>query len=191
MSVAANALATLDEVKNFYGMTGSKQTDDDLIEDLIDRTTQLFQTYCGVTSFKAADYTEYLDGEGSRFLFPKNTPIISVSNIADDTDWVWASDTTIGADAYRIVDEKHIVYKDSLFGRGDQNVKLDYRAGYEAIPGDLKQACIEEVTKRYKHRRDIDILTKSLEDGDATYSETAFLPQTLEVLYKYRSLWVQ
>ncbi len=77
MSVAANALATLDEVKEFYDMTGSKQADDDLIEDLIDRMTVTFQTYCGVVSFKAADYTEYIDGESTKYIFPKNTPIIS------------------------------------------------------------------------------------------------------------------
>jgi len=191
MSVATNALATLDEVKDFYGMTGSKQTDDDLIEDLINRITQLFQTYCGVASFKATNYTEYLDGEGSKYIFPKNAPIISVSNLWDDTDWAWASDSLIASTDYRVIDNKYIVYKDSLFATGDQNIKLSYRAGYEAIPLDLKQACIQEVTIRYKHRRDIDILTKSLEDGDASYSESAFLASTLETLYKYRTMWVQ
>lgn len=191
MSVATNALATLDEVKNFYGMSGSKQTDDDLIEDLIDRMTQLFQTYCGVNSFKATNYTEYIDGESSKYIFPKNTPIISITSIHDDSDWSWAVDTLIAAADYRAVDAKYIVYRDSLFTTGDQNIKLIYRAGYENIPADLKQSCIEEVTKRYKHRRDIDVLTKALEDGDVTYSETAFLPGTLETLYKYRTLWVQ
>jgi len=191
MSVAANALATLEEVKDFYGMTGSKQADDDLIEDLIDRITQLFQTYCGWSSFKAADYTEYIDGESTKYIFPINTPIISITSIHDDTDWVYGSDTLIENTEYRSVDERYIVSKDSLFGRGDQNIKLVYRAGYETIPGDLKQSCIEEVTKRYKHRRDIDIQAKSLDDGDATYSESAFLPATKEVLYKYKTMWVQ
>ena len=191
MSVAANAFATLEEVKDFYGMTGSKQADDDLLEDLIDRVTQLFETYCGWNSFKAANYVEYIDGESTKYIFPKNTPIISITSIHDDTDWEYAADSLIADTEYRAVDERYIVYKDALFGRGDQNIQLTYRAGYETVPFDLKQACIEEVTKRYKHRRDIDILTKSLDDGDATYSESAFLPTTLEVLYKYKTMWVQ
>ena len=189
MSVADNALATLDEFKNFYGMTGAKQLEDDLIEDMIDRMTQLFQTYCGVTSFKAADYTEYIDGESSKYIFPKNTPIISVTELNEDADWNWAADTTIGSDEYRIIDDNQIMYK--TFAAGDQSIKLVYRAGFESVPLDLKQACIEEASIRYKHRRDINILTKSLEDGDATYSTTAFLPATLETLYKYRTMWVQ
>ena len=190
MSVADNALATLDEVKNFYGMTGAKQTDDDLLEDLINRITQSFQTYCGVTSFKAADYTEYIDGESSKYIFPKNTPIQTITEINEDPDWNWASDTTIGSDEYRIIDDKYIV-RNSNFAAADQSIKLIYNAGYITIPFDLKQACIEEVSIRYKHRRDIDIQTKSLEDGDATYNTGAFLPSTLEVLYKYRTMWVQ
>ena len=171
-------------------MTGAKQLIDDLIEDLINRITGLFQTYCGVTSFKAVNYIEYLEGESSKYIFPKNTPIISVTELNEDSNWVWASDTTIGADCYRVIDDKYVVY-DSNFARADQSIKLTYRAGYESIPLDLKQACIEEVTVRYKHRQSIDILTKSLEDGDATYSEGAFLPSTLETLYKYKTMWVQ
>ena len=57
MSVSANALTTLDNVKNFYGMVGAKQLDDDLLEDLIDRVTESFQSYCNVTAFKQNTYT--------------------------------------------------------------------------------------------------------------------------------------
>jgi hypothetical protein len=190
MSVAANALATLEEVKLFYGMVGSKQADDDLLEDLIDRMTQQFETYCGVNSFKVTDYTEYIDGQSSKYIFPQNPPIVSITSINDDSDWTWDSSTLIDAADYRIVDSRYVVYN-SKFGSGDQNIQMVYRGGYSTIPLDLKQSCIEEVTKRYKHRRDIDMTDKTLDDGSASYTETAFLPQTLEVLYKYKLMWIQ
>ena len=115
---------------------------------------------------------------------------MSITSINDDYDWTWASDTLLDSGDYRIVDQRYIVSKDFSFSRGDQNLKLIYRAGYETIPDDLKQSCIEEVSRKYKHRRDIDIETKSLEDGDATYSTSSFLPTTMEVLHKYKTMWV-
>lgn len=190
MSVADNALATLNECKDFYGMTASKQADDDLIEDLIDRVTQLFETYCGITSFKAADYTEYIDGQSDKYIFPKNTPINSVTSIHDDTDWVWGANELLDASDYRIVDEKYVVYNSGVFSLGEQNIRIIYNGGFTTIPLDLKQACIEEVMTRYKHRKDMDVIQKSQEDGNVTYNQAAFLPSTLVVLNKYRPLWV-
>ena len=190
MSVSENTLATLDEIKDYYQFGSTKQIDDDLLEDLSDRVTVLFQTYCEVSSFKSADYTEYQDGEGSKYLFLNNAPINSIAEVNEDSDWNWASDTTIGVDDYRIIDKKYLVMKDSLFTYGDQNYKVIYNAGYDTIPLDLKQVCIEEVIRRYKHRKDFDVVAKSLEDGSVTYTEKGLLTGTKQVLIKYKNNWI-
>ena len=190
MAVADYALATLDEIKDFYQFGSTKQVDDDLLEDLSNRVTILFQTYSEVESFKSADYTEYVDGSYNKYMFLNNTPINSVTSIAEDSDWVWASDSTVASTDYRIIDSKYLVAKETVWARGDQNYKVIYNAGYDAIPLDLKQVCIEEVVRRYKHRKDFDVVAKSLEDGTVTYSEKGLLTGTKQVLNKYKQNWL-
>jgi len=190
MSVSTNALTTLDAVKEYYGMTGSKQSDDDLIENLIDRVTELFQSYCNVNAFKAKNYTEYLDGMGSKYLFVNNVPINSITSIHDDDEWDFTTDDLVDSSSYRIVDKKYIVNKDYLFSLGDQNIKIVYNAGYSAIPYDLENACIEEVVRRYRHRRDVDVRSKTLDDGTVQYESKNLLHSTRIVLSKYRNNWV-
>jgi len=186
MAVATGSLATLDEIKDFYQFGSTKQIDDDLLEDLSDRVTILFQTYCEVKSFYAADYTDVYDGSGTKYLFLNNTPINSVSEVNEDSDWVWASDTTVGDSEYRIIDNKYLVMKDDVFVCGDQNYRVTYNAGFTTIPLDLKQVAIEEIVRRYKHRKDFDVVAKSLDDGNVTYSEKGLLTSTKQVLNKYR-----
>ncbi len=192
MAVADYALATLNEIKDYYQFAskGRKQIDDDLLEDLSNRVSIMFQTYCGITSFKSTDYTEYQDGFASKYLFVNNVPINSVAEINEDSDWDWASDTTIAADSYRIIDGKYIVIKDTIFAAGDQSIKITYNAGYDSIPLDLKQVCIEEVVRRFKHRKDFDVVAKSMEDGSVNYSEKGLLTGTKQVLDRYKNNWV-
>ena len=64
------AITTLSEVKEFYGITGDKQEDNDLITALISRFTSIFESYCNRTSFESATYTDYLDSDGGYYIFP-------------------------------------------------------------------------------------------------------------------------
>jgi len=190
MAVESNALCSLDEVKNYIGMVGSKQVDDDLLEDLSNRVTQLFTNFCERDTFKVKTYTEYYDGDASRHLFVNNTPLISITSIYDDPDWVWGSDTLLVASTYRIVDGKYVTLNGEAFSSYDQSIKIVYRAGYETIPLDLKQAAIEEVVRKYKHRKDFDVLSKTLDDGTADYIGPELMKSTLQVLKFYRVNWV-
>lgn len=187
MAVSANALCTLDDVKDFLNMSGAVNADDELIMDLIDSVTDIFEIYCGVKAFKLNTYTEYYDGDYDKYIFPNNTPIVSVLEINDDTDWIWATDTTMAADTYRIVDSKYIVLKSDNTTNGDQNIKLRYTAGYATIPNDLKQICIEESSRRYKNRMDFDVISKTLDDGTVQYTEKGLLTTTKDVLNKYNN----
>ncbi len=74
----------------------------------------------------------------------------------------------------------------TIFSRYDQNIKIVFNAGYVTIPGDLKQACIEEAGRRYKHRRDFDVITKTMDDGTIQYTQRGLLPSTTDILNKYK-----
>ena len=183
-------ICNLDMVKDYLGMQGAKQLDDDLITDLCGRVTKQFENYCGVTSFNAADFVEYHNGCGSKHLFPNaNLPINSITTIHDDPEWTWGSDTLIAATDYRIVDSKYIVAQTN-FTDNEQNVKVVFNAGYTNIPEDLLQSAIEETGRKYKHRLDFDVLNKVMTDGTVQYVDPGLMKSTVQILKFYKNAWV-
>ena len=181
----ATAITTLEAVYEQLSVEGS--TDDTLIQNLIDRYTDMFEKYCGVDSFLVADYTEYTDGNGSVHMFVKNNPVNSITQIAVDSDWVWGADTTATASDYRIVGDRYIAYKTG-FASGLQNVKIQYNAGWSVIPEDLEQALLMEVVRMYIRRKDPDVEIKTLTDGSTHLTPSGLMPSTKQILSKYMRL---
>ena len=181
----ATAIITLSDVYEFLSVSGSD--DDTLYQNLIDRKTMEFENWCGLDSFYVYDYTEYYDGEGDSYLFVKNFPINSIDEIASDSDWVWGTDTVIDSSDYRLVEKNYIAYK-SYFNPGLQNIKITYNAGYSVIPLDLKEALVEEVTRVYHRRKEIDVFIKTLQDGSQHRIPSGFMPNTKVILGKYKRL---
>ena len=187
MSVSNNALTTLEAVKEWASISGSKQEDDDLMESLIDSFTTIFENYCGVDSFKQASYTEYYDGSGGIYLFVKNVPLNSITNIWSDRDWAWETGDLVDSADYRIVEDRYVASVVG-WGCGIQNIKITYNAGYATVPFDLQQICNEEVYRRYKKRREIDVMIKTLENGSLHFPPSNLLISTIQVLSKYKRL---
>jgi uncharacterized phiE125 gp8 family phage protein len=186
-----NALATRLEVKNFLRMTGSDNVTDNLIHDLINRVSSIFEEYCGRT-FLQADYTEYYDGEGSAMLFLDKYPVQSVDSIYDDVSWQWGSDTKLDSAYYRIADERIIVYNYGTFSKGTQNIKITYNAGFTSVPYDLKQACVEETSRLFDSSKNSnrDIISNTNQRGTVQYIIDKFLPLTQSILNRYKTIGV-
>lgn len=177
--------ATLDQVKDFMGMTGSNALIDELIEDLISRVTDMFHKYCGVDQFKSKSYTEYYSGSGTRELFTDQRPIISVESIAIDHDWIWGTDSTVASTDYAIMDDC-IVLKATYFTTGTRNIKVIYTAGFATIPNDLTLACIMETARIFKRRENIDVVSKSYDGGGSvTKFMEGMLPESKRILNRY------
>lgn len=188
MAVSEYALVTLAEVKDFMGMKGSTSDADDLIEDLINRVSVLFESYLN-RKILSRDWLQFIDGKGLSVLFPDQPMITSVSGIWDDSEWLWEDVDLIPADEYRIVDNSYIAFRTTTtLGNYEKNIKLLYTAGYDETPDDLKQACITEISRMYKNRNQVDILSKSLSDGSVTMVAQDFLPLTITTLNKYKRI---
>ena len=181
----STAIATVSDIYEYVSISGSD--DDTLIQNLIDRKTELFTKYCHLDSFFVTDYTEYYDGNNSPYLFVKNFPINSITEIAVDSDWEWNTEDVIDSDDYRVVEKNYIVYND-YFSEGLQNIRIKYNAGYSVIPLDLKEALIEEVWRNYKRRKEIDVFIKTLQDGSQHRIESGLMKMTKTVLSKYMRL---
>lgn len=196
ITLNANALCSRNEVKDFLQMKAAGNDIDDFVNQTINRISTLFESWCH-RQFMSATYTEYFDGgggganSGGSWLFPNVSPIISVTSIFEDDDWVWGVDDEIDSVEYRVADGNSIFY-DGIFTNGPQSVRLIYVAGYtsDTIPEDLKQAAIVEVARIVKHRTDFDVLTVNRDDGTVQYTQYDFLPLSLKTLYRYRITYV-
>lgn len=189
MAVNAFSLVTLDNVVKFIGQDSFNSDDSDLIEDLINRVSTLFESYMN-RNILSREYTERYDGGGSDKLFPKQPKITTVSGVWDDYDWDFTDDDLVDADDYTVVDSNYIVFKDITLGAYSQNIKIIYTAGYTSTPEDIKQACITEVARMFKNRLEVDITAQTLADGSVSYSAKTFLPLTVTTLNKYKMLVV-
>lgn len=152
---------------------------------MIGRVSTAFETYCG-RIFNSATYTEYYDGNGHSNLYLDQYPVTSITSINDDTSWLWTSSTLIPSASYRIQDKRMVVYNGNFSNPGIQSVKVVYVAGYTDIPEDLRQSCVEESARKFKHRTDFDETAKTMGDGSATFQELDILPQTKRILNSYR-----
>lgn len=187
MAVNQYSLITLDNVVKFIGQDSFNSDDSDLIEDLINRVSSLFESYMD-RNILTREYTEYHDGGGNAVLFPKQPKITTISGIWDDYDWDYTDDDLVDADDYKIVDELYVVLKNTTFNNYTQNIKIIYTAGYTTTPDDLVQACITEVARMFKNRLEVDIQSQTLADGSVTYFTKTLLPITKLTLDKYKRI---
>jgi len=191
MALNDNALCTVQEVKDYYGMTGTDASTDTLIEEVINGASQIFETYCD-RAFLTDTYTDYYDGKGKSVLFVDNSPITTISGIWDDTEWNWATTSEISSANYRIADGNRVVFRDTVLNDGDQNVKIIYDAGYASVPDDLRQTCTIEVARIVKESLNKTFYISSKQDasGSVSYTSQDFLPATFIVLNKYKRKYV-
>lgn len=195
MAVGAYALCTLNQVKEYLGISVETRDSekDPFYEALIDRTSSRFEKYCDRYLKQRVNIEEHYDGGGRYYLYTDNYPITSISGIWDDSNWDYDDATLIDSDNYRIANnDMSVILKSSAacFNNYVENIRIIYTAGYKTVPDDIVQACVVEVVKTFKQRNDPHITRKSLVDGSSTRFETDFLPSTVSILNIYRNMSV-
>ncbi len=152
-------LISLEDVNDAFQWTATEATTESgLLINLINRTSARMETYCG-RKFKARSYIEYQDGDGGPMVFTDQYPITTVSSLWDDIERLFtnsANDEIDSADYLIYSDEGSIrLYNDeSTFDRGYQNIRITYSGGYDTIPADLEQACLDWVLTLYRKIKD-------------------------------------
>jgi len=193
MSINVNqyALVSLAEVKNFIDMIVSNSETDDLLSNLINRYSILFENYMN-RDILSREYTQYYDGGGHDMLFLNQYPITTISGIWDDSDWEWNSTTEVDSTSYRVSDEASgiINFRYTTLGDYIENIKIIYTAGYSSVPEDIKLSCIKEVARSYKGRNEVGVVSKTLADGSVSYTAQGLMVETTLVLDMYKRLWV-
>ena len=163
-----NEFTTIDRLKTFLGITTT--ADDTLLTRLIAVATASIQAMTGrklvYTTYTQKCYykDDYLD-----VLLLDEFPAESITSIVD------SNGNTISADDYCLHSEDGMVYVEwladlSFLWWGDcEYLTVTYLAGYETIPADLEQACIEYVKQMYSDR-DLNSNLSAEKLGDYSYS---------------------
>lgn len=183
MAVNSNALCSLSDVVEFANIRDDDPVNNTTIENLINEFTSFVHVRCRREQIKSKQYTEYYDGEYPQRLYVNIHPIISISSIYSDADWVWGSDTLIDPAYYRIHNSRsYIIFKDVYLLPYTQNIKITYTAGYSTIPLLLKNVAKEEVTRVFKGRSHLGSQTETTEGTTITYRDWDILPKNNKIL---------
>ncbi len=139
-------LASLAEFKLHIG-SSNDTAGDALLTTFLDWATELIQSATGRVLTNAT-YVEYVDGNGWDEMPLVQGPVTAVSAVSEVTWSTTAVESLTAITDFRI----HNNSADKLHGRllklsgdwsvGKHNYKVEYTAGYDNMPNDLKYACL-------------------------------------------------
>jgi hypothetical protein len=183
MTLAVNALATLQEIKDY--MEIKDKEDDSLLGKFIDRASQWIESYCNRV-FRSVDYDELYDGNANGSITVAHFPIITFTTLEIDGTAVIAAD-------FYWYDYGEVILKGGDFGTKRQSVHCVYTAGYAATPVDLTDACIKMASMGYynKGKDRLGVTSKTLgREGSVTFNKSEIPIEIMNVLDIYRQISV-
>lgn len=141
MALAANALITYAELQELMATAGDSQQT--YGETLINMSSAVAEQYAK-RKLAARDYAdERHSGDGRSMLMLREYPIVSVSAVYIDSERAFGATTEV--DDYEIDSEIGGLWRSEKWTPGNRNIRVDYCAGYETIPDDLRLAVVETV----------------------------------------------
>lgn len=157
-------LVTLPELKAYLGISDDSQDVklQLILDTLNDWLVREFKAY-GI-QLEQATITELHDGRGLDHVITNLRPLISVTSIHVSQQQIYDSTTLVPAEDYRVYNDTGIVRLIntassftyfpnqsccgfSVFGKGVQNIRVVYEAGYTTLPSDIKMAMMTVVGK--------------------------------------------
>ena len=198
MTVAINGedLISLADFKTLAEINSTQH--DAKLEELIDSVSQLVKTYCGQSflDFYSSDKTEFFTKNFNTHIVElgespivsittvgeRNSPTDDYTTLTENSDWVLDSTTD---SLYRVSGS---VYKN--WETGPNAVKVVYRAGYSALPQDLRLAVVDLIMYYHKNeqkqRQTIAGATIQNQNTSSTRNSVAFPDHIKRVLDLYK-----
>jgi hypothetical protein len=157
MPLAANALTTLEVVKEYLKIDSTQTVDDTRIEKLINACSSAIESYCE-RKFKEQTYTdEEYDGTCTKYILLKQYPVKSISSVSID-------DVLLDVSEYKVKKPNGTLIRvNNVWPTGDINIKVTYSSGFITIPADLEQACMDFVMSKFK--ADVSGFSTTFTDG--------------------------
>jgi len=193
-------ICTLADVKTRLGLGDTEY--DDIINPILDGIDSIFDAETSRTLIApAADVTETCTGCG-RYLSLPAYPLISITSIVESYDHDFTAGTTLtaGSDYWQMSSGINgILYRSGVSWIPVPDcIQVIYRAGYcaagvtpeageHALPGDLREAGIQQASLIFKRRDDIGLSSHGFDGGSINkFQQVDLLPLVKKTLKKYR-----
>lgn len=174
-------LTTLPRVKEWLAITAP--TNDALLSRLIFAASDYIETYLS-RNIARASYQSYRDGHGGRRLMFRNYPVVSLTAVK--VGGVSIPPSVNGSPGFVHTETSVTLVGGYVFEAGASNVYLEYVAGYDPIPNEIEQACIDLVSLRYRERDRIGLTSKSLAGESITFNTREFSDAVGSTLVQYK-----
>lgn len=162
------ALTSLANLKEYLGIVANDE--DSLLTNIINRSTDIIEKYCG-RRFKETTYTEEeYNGSGTTKINATNFPITAVTSkqrnygTAGDANWDDLQD-----EFFKYLEDEGQFYYQVGFNKGTKNYRFTYTAGYSTIPSDVEEACLALCSHVYTDRKNKGMQSESL--GEYSYTK--------------------
>jgi len=162
-------LITIQEYKLHNSINSTNQ--DAQLKALIPQVSDLVKSYCRRTFIDHFDEikTEVFDGGYNTFLL-KETPIVQIISVSESDNYGQTYTKLTKFQDWVNQDDKIIGLTAGAFKHKINGYKVDYFAGYEAVPQDLRLAVLDLV--QYYMRND-----------SAVHNTKSITPNTMQVEY--------
>jgi hypothetical protein len=186
--MAFGDLTTLDQVKAWLqtGQAAFPDTDDALLARLIAAASQFIQRWLS-RNIAVSDWYEVRDGTGGQRLIFSNFPVTAVRSLSIDGLTIPPAPNDSGAGAGYLFSPTELALRGYVFTARPLNVAITYTAGYEVVPSDIAQACIDLVCLRYRERTRIGEVSRATGGSETvTYSQRDMSEHVKLLLSQYR-----
>jgi hypothetical protein len=174
-------LTTLAAVKAYAGVTNANQ--DDIISPLITAYSDWVREYCN-RSFSIESFDIYRSGRGQCAIMLPQQPIVSIQSVIVNNVPLPAQSAG-GGFGYRH-DGQSLIVDSYAFPWGRSNVRIQFTAGFAAIPPVIAQAVNEIVSLRLANIDHQGWSSKSLAGETVTLFKRDLPPETKTILDDYR-----
>lgn len=174
------ALTTLAAVKAYAAITSPDL--DAVITTLVERASAAVESYL-LRGVLLAPRAEIRDGTGAAGIILADHPVAWVQSVLIDGATIPPGG--FGSPGWRL-GGRCIVLTGYTFKRGLRNVVISYTGGFDTVPPDIEQACIETVVLMLRRRDHLDVSSKSLAGETVSYITAELSPSAKQMLAPYR-----
>lgn len=189
-------LTTLADVKAWLGLPTpvagqTPYTDDALLTRMTTAASAFIQSTLNRT-FGVALYVETRNGKNTDTMLVADYPIIYVQSViignkSIPRQAVWTQNGPAPT-GFSFSDKAIYLNGGYRFCKGRQNVTFVYQAGYDPIPFEISQVCIELVGKKYEERKRIGLRSAILEGQNIFYDLKDINDEMKSVLGQYKKV---
>ncbi|NTV02431.1 MAG: hypothetical protein HGB04_06550 [Chlorobiaceae bacterium] len=170
-------LTTVAAVKSFLSIEST--ADDALIASIIGAESELIEAYID-RSVAVKPWSDIFGGGGNCEHRFRQSPVQAITRVMiDGMEIAEAGEIT---ERGYLLDDGRLLLFGYCFAWGRNNCRIDYTAGWTAVPEAIAHACLELVSYRYRNKDRVGLMSKVSPVGETTSFSQKEMPDHVRLL---------